>query len=171
METIRTVDVHHFVDDAGAILERSGMPRMAGRIFGLLLITNEPYLPADVIASTLNASRGSVSTMTRLLIQSRLVEKVRQPGSRREYFRVTPGTFTHLLRSKLSQLSELGELVEHGMELVPPSDSGAYGRLLEMRAYYQFFQREWPLLFDRWEKFWKTERLEGDGERTRKGRD
>lgn len=165
MGTVRTVDLHHFVDDAGAIMERSGMPRMAGRIFGLLLIASEPYLSADAIATTLSASRGSVSTMTRLLIQSRLVEKVRQPGSRREYFRVTPGTFTHLVRSKLTQLSELGELVQHGMDLVPPSDRAAYGRLLEMRAYYEFFQREWPLLFDRWEQFWKTQKAEENGKK------
>lgn len=33
----------HFIEDVGLLLEESGLPRMAGRILGLLLICNPPH--------------------------------------------------------------------------------------------------------------------------------
>ena len=61
--------------------ESYGIPRIGGRILGLLLVADEP-LSADSIASVLRVSCASVSTNFKLLLTSSLAEKVTFAGDR-----------------------------------------------------------------------------------------
>ena len=61
----RTVD---FIERMGLALESDGLPRIAGRIFGLLLVS-EDARSLDDLAAELRVSKGSVSTNARLLEQ------------------------------------------------------------------------------------------------------
>ena len=56
----------------GVALESDGLPRIAGRIFGLLLVS-EDARSLDDLAAELRVSKGSVSTNARLLEQRGLV--------------------------------------------------------------------------------------------------
>ena len=58
-----------FVEEVGLAFERLGHPRMAGRVMGLLLIADPPYLCVTEMSDLLQASKGSISTMTHLLLQ------------------------------------------------------------------------------------------------------
>lgn len=58
----------HFVESMGLTLESDGLPRIAGRIFGWLLVSEEAQ-SLDDLAAELRVSKGSVSTNTRLLEQ------------------------------------------------------------------------------------------------------
>lgn len=152
-----------FIEEMGIVLERLGIPRMAGKIFGCLLLTPLPELPAETLTRELQASRGSISTMTRLLIQLGLVDRVGRPGERRDYFRVRAETWSSILKARMHQLIELHDLIERGMELVPRDASGAYPRLRAMHEFYTFFEREFPSLFERWEQ---EQRDQGKTDRT-----
>ncbi len=147
-------DIARFVEEAGITLEHSGFPRIAGKVLGLLLITERPRLSADEIASALKASRGSVSTMTRLLARAGLVERVGIPGDRRTYYRALPGTFPTLMRASLEQLREFRRVVEEGLRLVSPRQREPHARLQEMHRFFHFFEREFPGLLARWEAQW-----------------
>ena len=74
-----------FIENMGMYFESYGIPRIGGRILGLLLIAPEP-LAAERIASTLKASRASISTNIRVLLTSGLAEKITFPGDRTTYF-------------------------------------------------------------------------------------
>ena len=62
---------------------------MAGRIFAVLLTSEKEYMSADEIADYLHASRGSVSTMIRMLVQISLVKRVSVPGERKRYYQLS----------------------------------------------------------------------------------
>jgi DNA-binding transcriptional regulator GbsR (MarR family) len=47
---------------------------MAGRILGWLLISDSPHQSSEQLVNGLEASKGSISSMTRLLIQINLIE-------------------------------------------------------------------------------------------------
>ena len=64
---------------------------MAGRILGHLLVCDPAHQTAEELARAIQFSRASVSTMTRLLIQSGLVERLVLPGHRRDRFRAPGG--------------------------------------------------------------------------------
>ncbi len=148
----RRFEEKHFVEDFGLLFEESGHPRMAGRILGCLLISDQPHLSTTEIAETLQASRGSLSTMTRFLLQMGLIERVGLPGRRLDYFRIKAGAWPQLVRHAVYELSALRKLAERGLELVEGKDSELKERLRDARDLFGFMEREYPLLIERWEK-------------------
>lgn len=142
----------HFIEDFGLLFEESGHPRMAGRILGCLLISDQPYLSATDLAEILQASKGSLSTMTRFLLQMGLIERVGLPGKRRDYFQIKPGAWTQLVRHAVYELSALRKMTERGLELMQGQDTEIKQRLQEARDLFAYLEREYPLLIERWEK-------------------
>ncbi len=141
----------HFVEEIGLLFERSGTPRMAGRILGWLLIADPPHQSTDQLIAALSASKGSVSMMTRLLIQIGLIERIALPGQRRDYFRVRPNAWARLLREQSGMLTVMRETAERGLALLADETAEHRRRLEEMRDFYAFFEREFPGLLARWE--------------------
>ena len=99
-ERLQTKD-KQFAEEVGIVFEQTGMPRMAGRILGWLLICAPPHQSTDELTAVLMASKGSISSMTRLLIQSGLIERLSLPGIRRDYFRLRPDAWHHMIRRGL----------------------------------------------------------------------
>lgn len=79
-----------WVEAFALILARDGLPRMAGRIFAHLLVADPAERSAAQLAVAIRASRGSISTMTRLLVGQGLLERRRPLGSRVDLYRVSP---------------------------------------------------------------------------------
>jgi len=71
----RQAEVKRFVEEVGISFEDMSLPRMAGRILGWLFISDPPYQSIGELAEALMASKGSISTMTRLLTQLNLIER------------------------------------------------------------------------------------------------
>ena len=84
------LEERRFVEDFSLYFEQMGYPRSAGRILGWLLICDPPVQSTGELADALGASKGSRSTMTRLLIQVGLIERAGMPGRRRDYSRIKP---------------------------------------------------------------------------------
>ncbi|MAF85002.1 MAG: MarR family transcriptional regulator [Dehalococcoidales bacterium] len=142
----------YFVEEVGLFFEQSGMPRMAGRILGWLLLSDPPHQSLDELAEALMASKGSISTTTRLLIQVGLIERISLPGVRRDYFRIRPGAFQHSLKQGVERVTILRKLAERGLELLEGKAPLTRQGLEEMRDMYVFFEREYPALLERWEQ-------------------
>ncbi len=148
----RHFQVRHFVEDVALLLEEGGLPRMAGRILGWLLICDPPHQSTSQLAETLRASKGSISTMTRLLIEMDAIERVGLPGQRRDYFRLKPGGWTQMVLQDIFEISAGRELIERGLSLLEGQETEVRQRLLEARDLYVFLEREYPILIERWEK-------------------
>src|SRR5918997_56259 len=91
-----------FIERMGLALEAEGLPRIAGRIFGLLLVT-ENCRSLDQIAAELRVSKASVSTNARLLEQRGVLERNSRAGDRRDYYRVPPDLFTNTMTQRLQR--------------------------------------------------------------------
>jgi DNA-binding transcriptional regulator GbsR (MarR family) len=141
----------HFVEEMGLMFEMMGMPRMAGRVFGLLLISDPPQQSSSDLAEGLQASKGSISSMTRLLIQIGLIERVGIPGERRDYFQIKPHAWGQLMEQQISQVKMLRQLAERGLQLVQDEPPRLQERLKEMHSIYTFWEQELPQMYDRWE--------------------
>jgi len=159
MNNERQVEKKHFVEEVGILFEQTGLPRMAGRILGWLSISDSPHQTTSELAEALMASRGSISTMTRLLIRIGLIERVSLLGQRRDYFRIKPGASHQLLKDSLAQTTAFRQLMERGLELTEGKAPLTQQWLKEMRNMYAFFEREFPSLLERWEHERKGEKL------------
>ncbi len=70
----------HYAEDFGLAFEQEGLPRMAGRIFGWMLVAESPHQSLQELAEALRASKGSISNMTRYLMQLDVIERVGLPA-------------------------------------------------------------------------------------------
>jgi DNA-binding transcriptional regulator GbsR (MarR family) len=152
MRTDHEREKKQFAEEFGILFEQMSLPRMAGRIWGWLLTAEPPHQSAAEIAAAVSASRGSVSTMTRLLIQSGLIEAVGVPGERRRYYRIRSGGFPEILRAKVQVTSRIREMAERGLELLRGAPKAVRAPLEEYRDCCLFFEREFPAFVARWER-------------------
>ena len=152
MNDARQLEEKRFVEEFGIVFEQIGMPRMAGRILGWLFISDPPHQSTDQLAEALMASKGSISTMTRLLIRIGLIERISLPGVRHDYFRIRPGALQHQLKQGVEQVAMFRKLAERGLELMEGKAPQTRQGLEEMRDMYAFFEREFPALVERWEQ-------------------
>ena len=146
-----------FVEEVGILFEQTGMPRMAGRILGWLSVSDSPHQTTSDLAEALMASKGSISTMTRLLIRIGLIERISLLGQRRDYFRNKIGACHQLLGDSVNQIKIFRQLMECGLELTKGKAHANHQWLEEMHDMYVFMEQEFPALVKRWEQ----ERKEG----------
>ncbi len=142
----------YFVEEVGLFFETRGVQRMAGRVMGRLLICDPPHQSAEELAEALMASKGSISTSTRLLMQFGMVEKTSLPGERRDYFIISPNCWNNSLREAQNKITEFRILAEKGLEVIKDKDLQIKQRLETMYDMYAFFDQEWGALVKKWEQ-------------------
>ncbi len=120
----------------GVVAQADGLPRIAGRIMGKLIIEEGPF-SFNELANQLQVSRGSISTNTRLLEQLGIIERVSHPGERQDYFRLAHDPYVRLLRGSMERMAKAQEVVRRTRVALPPERSGAQRRLEALDSFYQ----------------------------------
>ena len=141
-----------FVERVGEFYARIGMPRIAGRLLGWLLICEPPHQSAEQLSDAIGASRASISNMLRLCMGTGLVESMGQPGERKTYYRVRPGAWAAALHDSTAKFTAMREIAEAGLAVLGDAPVEQRGRLEGMRELYGFFEEEFPTLIRRWKE-------------------
>lgn len=102
-------DPASFVERMGLAAENDGLSRIAGRLFGALLLHSEPR-SLDDLAEQLGVSKASVSTEARRLVERGVAERIGKPGDRRDYYSLTSDFFAQIIRFRLSRWAGLQRL-------------------------------------------------------------
>ncbi|NIH82974.1 GbsR/MarR family transcriptional regulator [Amycolatopsis viridis] len=143
--------VRRYVERLALVLTQLGFQRMPARVFAALVVTDESRLTAGEIGEKLQISPAAVSGAVRYLEQVGMVVREREPGSRRDHFRVTDDMWFASMR-KRDRLMELWrDAAVEGIPVVG-EDTPAGKRLADMRDFLGFLIEQLPLLFERWEK-------------------
>ena len=138
-----------FIEEVGVVFEQTGLPRMSGRMFGWLLISAPPYQSASELADVLMASKGSISTTTRLLVQLGVVERFIIPGERHDHYRLSKDALLKIIQRGLEdEVKIFRKLAERGLELMKKEDSARKQWLEEMRQRYAFLEQAFPALME-----------------------
>jgi len=138
----------HFIEDIGLFFEQMGMPRMAGRILGVLLVSDPPAQSISEIGEKLKASKSSVSIMSRLLVENGLIERVASPVPRRDYYRFKPGGWILYMQQWLGLMAELHQITERGLFLLKDKPVQLKGRLQEAHDLFSMIEEKFPALLD-----------------------
>lgn len=153
MKTASVSNAEQFAEEVGIAFEQTGLPRMAGRILGWLLVADPPHQSMEQLTTALKASKGSISTMTRLLIHHGLIERVSLPGVRHDYFRLCSDAWQHMIgRGLTGEIRMFRQLAERGLRLLSDKTPVTRTWLEEMLDVYAFLEKEFPALLDRWER-------------------
>jgi DNA-binding transcriptional regulator GbsR (MarR family) len=130
MASSRQTAAENFIEQMGLMMQADGGPRIAGRIFGLLLIEGRPMSLLEM-ADSLGVSRASISTNARLLERSELIRLVTVPGNRQDYYEMVPSPFQRMLVSVGTKMRRVaGQIAE--AELLFRHDDPAKARIREL---------------------------------------
>ena len=152
MAILHQLEEKHFIEDIGLFFEQMGMPRMAGRILGALLISDPPQQSINELADKLQASKSSISIMSRLLVENGLIEKAPSTVPRRDYYRFKSGGWLIYMRQWLGLMSALHEIAERGLNLMQEKPPELQERLQEAHDLFSFIEQEFPALLKALEK-------------------
>ena len=108
-----------FIEMMGRHFEEEGVPRIAGRLFGLLMLV-ERDSTLDELAETLKVSKGSISSNARLLEDWGVAERVTRPGDRRDYYRIAPDMSERLVSRQIERMQLFIQRVGQSRERLGP---------------------------------------------------
>lgn len=138
--------VERFVEEVGVQFELdAGTPRMVGRVFGWLLVSEPPEQSAAELAERLQASKGSISTATRVLLRIGLIERVRLRGERFDRFRARPDAWDEFLWRQ-DQFEAPRRVFRLGLDALADEPPARRARLEELDSIYAWWEERMPRL-------------------------
>lgn len=146
-KSVKTI-VDHFIEQMGMITQSEGMPRISGKILGLLLIEDGPFSFGE-IAQRLEISRGSVSTNTRLLESLGIIDRVSKMGDRCDYFQLASDPYTKLLKGSSQRMEKSITVVQEARAELPNSWKSSQTRLENLENFYSEYLKSTFTLIQR----------------------
>jgi DNA-binding transcriptional regulator GbsR (MarR family) len=142
-------DVRRFIERFALVLTDSGMPRMPARVFACLMAEDSGQLTARELSERLEVSPAAISGAVRYLTQLNMAVREREPGERRDHYRLHHNSWVEMYTAQLGVLRRYEQVMAEGVELLP-ADSPARRRIEESREFFAFLQAELPGLMQRW---------------------
>ncbi len=162
-----------FIQNFGDAYELFGLPKLMGRIVGLLLYAYGA-INLDDISRELKVSKGPVSQVTRRLRDNGLIQRVWVPGDRRDYYEAVPDIFgqafsnhAKLMKGNFLLAKKYGEIVKSDSSGIPDSFRE---RVAEMERFYTVMLKHFSSFLDEWraEKVHMEETLQSGASQSRR---
>jgi DNA-binding transcriptional regulator GbsR (MarR family) len=134
----------------GLTFESDGFTRIGGRLFGHLLLANRP-LSLDELADALGASKASVSTDARRLLEKGVVERSGRPGDRRDYWQIAPDFFANIMQLRVERWRRLNALVGELKRRSPAPTAAVRARLRYMEDVYAYISERVDEALESWQ--------------------
>lgn len=143
-----------FADQFGRHLSNQyGMPPIAGRVAGWLLICEPPRPTVAELAEALRASRTAVSGAVASLERLSLVQRSRAAGERADRVAIDPAFGSQSLDDP-TEYGALAALARRGLETLGDAPPSRRARLLELAALADFLVERSPM----WAAEWRERR-------------
>ena len=144
---MREEAANEFIEMMGRHLEEEGTARIAGRLLGLLLLSDDP-LSLDEAAERLQVSKGSISMNARLLEGWGVAERVTRPGDRRDFYRIVPDLGTRLLERQIERVKLMNERIAAARPRLEPLSDAVRGRIDGAVAFNDLAIRTYGAMLD-----------------------
>ncbi|AYL37263.1 MULTISPECIES: GbsR/MarR family transcriptional regulator [Streptomyces] len=141
--------VSRFVEHFAAQLVEAGLPRMPARVFAALLASDTGVLTSAELGERLQISPAAVSGAVRYLAQQHMVSREREPGSRRERYRVHGDQWYEALTNREAVIKRWEDALREGVTSLGAA-TPAGRRLAETLAFFEFVEKEIDTMMDRW---------------------
>ncbi|WP_442812897.1 GbsR/MarR family transcriptional regulator [Streptomyces sp. NBC_01800] len=146
--------VSRFVERFAADMTEAGMQRMASRVFAALLADDDGSMTSAELSEQLQISPAAVSGAINYLTQVSMVGRERDPGSRRDRYRLHNEIWYATFASRDRVLTRWEHTLREGARTLG-QDTPAGARLTETAEFFEFLQTELIGLMDRWRDYRK----------------
>lgn len=120
------------IEKTGLVTQAEGLPRIAGRVFGMLIYDGNVVSFGD-LATKLQASRGSISTS--ILEERGLVKRVTKPGESQDFFQLAATSYVTILEGNQKRNRSIKTDIAETIAGLP-TDADAGGRLTAHANFY-----------------------------------
>jgi DNA-binding transcriptional regulator GbsR (MarR family) len=141
--------VSRFIESFASALVDGGVPRMPARVFATLLAEDSGRLTAAELAERLQVSTAAISGAVRYLMQVHLISREREPGGRRDHYRLLNDVWYEATMNREPLLRRWERQATEGVEVLG-ADTVAGRRMADTLEFFSFLLREMPLLIERW---------------------
>jgi DNA-binding transcriptional regulator GbsR (MarR family) len=141
--------VDRFVERFAAVLVEAGIPRMPSRVFAALLVIDAGTLTSAELSGQLQVSPAAVSGAVRYLSHFGLVSRERDPGSRRDRYRVVSDSWFEASAQRDGVLASWESAAREGVQVLG-EDTPAGRRFAESTEYFSFMRKELTGMLARW---------------------
>ncbi|MFF4034431.1 GbsR/MarR family transcriptional regulator [Streptomyces sviceus] len=141
--------VSKFVESFAAQLVEAGMQRMPARVFAALLSSDEGSMTSAQLGEQLRISPAAVSGAVRYLAQTHMVSREREPGSRRERYRVHGDQWYEALTNREAVIKRWEGALREGVSSLG-AETPAGRRMAETLAFFEFVEGEVAAMMERW---------------------
>jgi len=138
-----------FIEQIAVLLEADGLPRVAGRIFGSLLVAAEPR-SLDDLASDLGVSKASISINVRLLEEKGTVERVSRQADRRDYYRMSDDIRERTLEQRIARWRRFHDAIAGARESCGIKEPVVRSRLEAMDHVYRHMLEATTRALEEW---------------------
>ncbi|MEU3164722.1 transcriptional regulator [Streptosporangium sp. NPDC006930] len=114
-----------WVERVAMYLARDGVPPIAGRVLGWLMICDPPEQSAGQISEAIGASRASLTSNLRLLTSMGFLTWRTRPGDRTVYYRMAEDAWAVVVQRQIASITSFLEITRDGVELAGPDDERA----------------------------------------------
>ena len=144
-----TTTLLQFIENIGLHFEEYGVPRIGGRILGLLLASSRP-VSSEEMSEVLEVSRSSVSTNLRTLLMTGLADRVSLPGERSDFYIFSDEAWEAILKIRLDRIESLREMAENGLQGVQDHHP-AQTRLKEITDWADMVEKAYEGILKEWQ--------------------
>ena len=148
IDTLSTAE-RRFIDDLGQLYAHYGIAPTFGRVFGLLLLQDNP-LSLDEIAAQLQVSKSTISVITRELERSGIVRRLGVPGSRRVLYEANDD-MTPIFDAMFARIRASVPVLQEAEALLR-RPGRARERLQQMLLLHDFWLTEGGGIVERWRR-------------------
>ncbi|GAA3307961.1 GbsR/MarR family transcriptional regulator [Nonomuraea dietziae] len=137
-----------WAEQVAMYLARDGVPPIAGRILGWLMVCDPPEQSAGQISAAIGASRASLTLNLRLLTGMGFLTWRTRPGDRTMYYRMAEDAWQTVVRRQVAGISSFLDITRQGLDLLGRDDERA-ARVRQAHATFawmaQVFEQAPPL--------------------------
>jgi DNA-binding transcriptional regulator GbsR (MarR family) len=141
--------VRRFIERFALDLADAGMARMPARVFAAILSAEDGRCTAADLARMLQVSPAAISGAVRYLLQVRLVHREREPGERRDHYRISSDTWYEAITRREAVVARWEQDLEEGIKAVGPR-TAAGERLEETRRFFAFTREQLARVLREW---------------------
>ncbi|TVR43814.1 MAG: hypothetical protein EA394_00785 [Bacteroidia bacterium] len=143
----------NFIEETGMIFERLGVTRMAGRILGYLMVSDKEHVSFDELTQVLQASKSSISTNLKALVNVEFVKPHTLPGDRKTYYMLSPDIdWRGYIIRRFENIRTMNDHFKKGLSLrVNPKDQVSKW-LSGTVEFYDWLLKEYPGFMDQWQE-------------------
>ncbi|MFB4278916.1 GbsR/MarR family transcriptional regulator [Nonomuraea sp. MTCD27] len=129
-----------WVERVAMYLARDGVPPIAGRVLGWLMVCDPPEQSAGQISEAIGASRASLTSNLRLLSSMGFLTWRTRPGERTVYYRMAEDAWTVVVRKQIAGVTSFLDITRDGLDLVGPDDDRA-ARIHQAHTAFEWMAR------------------------------